>query len=112
MIKPHAFQGMTASIFPSQDGEITVSKQAVLAEYGREVRLALNQLPPDVSKQLLSAYQKPTVELIRILEEAITSREFAIDNAAKEANLDQQWAADKTLRQASDLDLHSQDEWN
>lgn len=55
MASAQPFQSMTASVFPSQSAEIVIAKQPVLADYGREVRSAINQLPPDVSATCLSS---------------------------------------------------------
>lgn len=102
MTSAQDFQSFTASVFPSQDAEIVIGKQPVLADYGRELRSAINQLPPDVTKSLLSTYGEPSPELITSIENAVLMREFAIENAAQETNLDQGWLNGANNRQQID----------
>jgi hypothetical protein len=87
------FQPMLSTVLPSQDIEVTLGKQPILAEYGREVRTAISALPPEVSNGLLAEYREPTPQLVASLENAIMSRELAIENAAQGQNLDQEWLA-------------------
>jgi hypothetical protein len=108
------FQPMLSSVLESQDGEITIGKQPILADYGREVRLALNALPPDVSRDLMAEYREPSQELVSAMENAITFRELAIENATQEINLDQEWLSSGAgnNRKISESTLSSDDEWN
>lgn len=112
MATAQQFQGMTASVFPSQSTEIVIAKQPVLADYGREVRSVINQLPPDVARNLLAEYREPQPQLIAQLEEAIIARELAIENAAQEINLDQQWLQGAIARRMDEVGLSADDDWN
>ncbi len=113
MATAQEFKSVGISIFPSQDREIILGKQPVLAEYGAGVREAIRKLPPEVSKGLLAEYGAPSAGLIASLEESIISREFAIDNAAKGVNLDQEWAQGGGLnRRMNEVGLSENDEWN
>lgn len=107
------FQPMLSSVVASQDSEVTIGKQPILADYGREVRLALNALPPDVSRDLMAEFREPTPELVSSMENAITFRELAIENATQENNLDQDWlSSGGTNRKISESALGADDEWN
>jgi hypothetical protein len=106
------FQSMTASVFPSQNEEVVIAKQPVLADYGREVRSAINQLPPEVSRNLLAEYREPQPQLVAQLEEAIITRELAIENAAQGINLDQQWLQGANARRMDEVGISAGDEWN
>lgn len=112
MASAHQFQSVTASVFPSQEAEIVIAKQPVLADYGREVRSALNQLPPEVSRNLLGEYREPQPQIVAQLEEAIMSRELSIENAAQETTLDQQWLQSANARRMDEVALGNDDEWN
>lgn len=112
MASAQQFQSVTASVFPSQSAEFVIAKQPVLADYGREVRSAINQLPPDVSRNLLAEYREPQPQLVAQLEEAIITRELAIENAAQEVNLDQQWLQSANARRMNEVGLSADDDWN
>ncbi|WP_225694466.1 hypothetical protein [Pseudomonas savastanoi] len=112
MIAADEFQSFTASVFPSQDGEIVINKQPVLADYGRELRSAINQLPPEVTRDLLGEYGEPTPALLTSIEDAVTLREFAIENAAKETNLDQGWLNGVAPREIDEPNIGAEDLWN
>lgn len=112
MASANQFQSVTASVFPSQSAEIILSKQPVLADYGHEVRSAINQLPPDVSRNLLAEYREPQPQLVAQLEEAIIARELAIESSAQEANLDQQWLQSTNARRMDEVGLSADDDWN
>lgn len=112
MASAQEFQSVGASIFPSQDAEIVIAKQPVLAEYGREVRSAISQLPPEVSRNLLAEYREPQPQLVAQMEGAIMTRELAIENAAQEVNLDQKWLTGETTRRMDEVGLSSDDDWN
>lgn len=85
------FTSFTASVFPSQAAEVVVAKQPVLADYGRELRSAINQLPPEVTRSLMSEYGSTTPETVYAVEDAILVREFAYERAAQAVGLDQDW---------------------
>ncbi|MEN9194438.1 MULTISPECIES: hypothetical protein [Xanthomonas] len=107
------FQSVGASVFPSQDREVVLNKQPALAEHGREVRSAINQLPPEVSQALLREYGEPSPQMIAQAESAIISRELAIESAAQEANLDKDWAVSGGAnRRMDEVGLSAGDEWN
>lgn len=106
------FKSVVASVFPSQDAEVVIAKQPVLVEYGREVRSAISQLPPEVSRNLLSEYREPQSTLVAQTEEAIMTRELAIENAGQEVNLDQQWLTGANNRRMDEVGLSSDDGWN
>jgi len=112
MASAQQFQSVTASVFPSQSAETVIAKQPVLADYGREVRSAINQLPPEVSRSLLAAYREPQPQLIAQMEAAIINRELAIESAAQEANLDKQWLQGANARRMDEARLSAEDEWN
>ncbi len=107
------FQPMLASVVASQDVEVTLGKQPIMADYGREVRTAINALPPEVSRGLMAEYREPAPQLVAQMEGAIMSRELAIENAAQEQNLDQEWLAGGGKgRKVSESDASADDEWN
>lgn len=107
------FEGMLSSVIQSQDAEIILGKQPIFAEYGREVRAAVNALPPEVSRSLLNEYREPAAQLVSSIEEAIISRELAIENASQEVGLDQQWlAGGGNGRKISESELSAPDSWN
>jgi hypothetical protein len=107
------FEGMLSSVIQSQDAEVILGKQPIFAEYGREVRSAVNALPPEVSRSLLNEYREPAAQLVSSIEEAIISRELAIENATQEAGLDQQWLAGGGAgRKINEADLSAEDSWN
>jgi hypothetical protein len=111
---PHAaqFQGMLSSVLPSQDAEVILGKQPVLADHGREVRAAISAMPPEVSRSLMSEYREPTPQLVSSIEDTILMREHAIDNAEKGIGLDQQWAAgDGPGRKLSEQSIGEKDPW-
>jgi len=112
---PHAqdFQSLTASVLPSQDFEVILRKQAPLAEHGREVRLALTQMPPEVTRELLGDYGSPKAETVAAIEATVITRELSIDNAAQEVNLDKDWLADAGMaRRMDEVGLSADDGWN
>lgn len=112
MTTPGAFESFTATVIPSQEYEVNIAKQPVLLGHGSEVRAILSQLPPDVSKQLLSDYQDPAPKLVASIEEAVISREMAIENAAQEVNLDQEWLNGAQSRKMSERSIGEEDPWN
>lgn len=106
------FQSVGASVFKSQEEEIIIAKQPVLAEYGNEVRSVISKLPPEVSHNLLKEYCEPAPQLLEQLETAIISRELAIENAAQETNLDQKWLQSANARHMDEKGLSADDDWN
>jgi len=112
MIAAQNFQSFTASVFPSQAGEVLVAKQPVLADYGRELRAAINQFPPEVSRSLLSEYGEPSAELITSIEDAVILREFSIERAAQEIDLDQEWLQGAAPRHIDEANIGADDIWN
>lgn len=113
MTSAQDFQSFTASVFPSQESEVVIAKQPVLADYGRELRSAINQLPPEVSRSLLSEYGEPSSALITSIEDAVIMREFAIENSAQESNLDQEWLKGVPAREHIDeQNIGEEDLWN
>jgi len=112
MATPQDFKSMGISMFPSQEREIILGKQPVLAAYGAGVREAVRKLPPEVSRDLLSEYKAPSSALISSLENSIIEREFAIENAEKGINLDQEWAKGGAARRMDEVGLAGEDPWN
>ncbi len=106
------FQSMTASVFQSPNEETIIAKQAVLADYGREVRAAISLLPPDVSKSLLQEYKEPQPQLFAQIEDAIMSRELSIESSGQGANLDEEWLRGANTRRMSEIGLSADDDWN
>jgi hypothetical protein len=107
------FQGLLSSVIPSQDSEVIIGKQPVLSEHSREVRTALNAMPPDVSRGIIAEYSSPAPAMIASMENAIISRELAIENAGQEQNLDQQWLADGGKARGTDENnAGADDPWN
>ena len=107
------FQGMIASVVSSQEAEVILGRQPILADYGREVRATLSAFPPEVSRELMSEYREPASHLVAAMEGAIMSRELAIENAAQEVGLDQEWLAGSgNGRKISEASLSADDEWN
>jgi len=112
MATAQEFNSMGISIFPSQDREIILGKQPVLAEHGVGVREAIRKLPPEVSKELLAEYGSPSPALILSLENSIIEREFAIENAEKGVKLDREWAQGGANRRMDEVGLAGEDTWN
>ncbi|MBC3479062.1 hypothetical protein OGV25_23395 [Pseudomonas sp. P1B16] len=108
------FQSFTASVFPSQAAEIVIDKQPVLADYGRELRSAINQLPPEATRTLLSEYGGATAQVVTSIEDAILLREFAHERAAQQADLSQEWlnAADRHGPGINEAAVAADDTWN
>lgn len=108
------FQSFTASVFPSQAAEIVIAKQPVLADYGQELRSAVNQLPPEASRALLGEYGTASPALVSGIEDAIVQREFAHEHAARQANLSQNWlnAADAHASGIDESLAAADDIWN
>ncbi|MDR6712126.1 hypothetical protein J2W83_001721 [Pseudomonas hunanensis] len=108
------FQSFTASVFPSQTAEIVIEKQSVLADYGRELRNSINQLPPEATRSLLSEYGGTTPQLVTSIENAILLREFAYERATQQADLSQDWlnAADQQRPGIDEAKVAADDQWN
>lgn len=108
------FQSFTASVFPSQAAEIVIAKQPVLAEYGQELRGAVNQLAPEASRALLAEYGVASPTLLSSIEASILQREFAHEHAAQQANLNQNWlnAADAHAAGIDESVAAADDIWN
>lgn len=106
------FKSLGISVFSSQDREIILGKQAVLADHGSSVREAINKLPPEVSKALLAEYGMPGPAVIEGVKDTILLREFAIENAEKGTNLDHEWASGGVQRRMDEVGLSENDSWN
>ncbi|HDS1733921.1 hypothetical protein [Pseudomonas sp. BP8] len=108
------FQSFTASVFPSQSAEVVIAKQPVLADHGRDLRSAINQLPPEASRTLLSEYGAATPALVTTIEDAILLREFAFEHAAQQANLSKDWLSDADAHTSgiNESVAASNDTWN
>ncbi len=110
---PAQFEGMLPSVVQSQDAEVTLGKQPILADYGSEVRSIVNALPPEVSGGLMNAYQAPAPQLMAAMEGAIGARELVVDNATQEIGLDTQWLSNAGPgRQISENVAAAGDDWN
>lgn len=109
-----AFQSFTASVFPSQSTETVIAKQPVLAEYGRELRNAISQLPPEATRSLLGEYGQASPALITSIEGSILDREFAHERAAQQAAVSQDWltAADAHGTGINESAAAADDTWN
>jgi len=108
------FQPFGAAILQSQDSSITVAKQPVLADHGQQLKSAINALPSDLARDVVGGYGEPTPSTLASVEAAILQREFAIEGAANEANLDQGWLKGGTAESAN-LDrsnAYEKDEWD
>lgn len=106
------FRSVGASVFPSQTSEIVITKQAAMTDYAREVRTAMSQLPPDVSRDLLAQYGAPQPDVIQSVQMAIMSRELSVENMQKQVGLDQQWLASENGRRMDEVGLSQEDTWN
>ena len=112
-MNPTQFQPMLSTIVSSQEVEVTLGKQPIMAEYGREVRNALNAFPPEVSRGLMAEYQEPAPAIVAQMEGAILAREHAIENAGQEQTLDQEWlSGGGPGRKIREADAGAEDEWN
>jgi len=112
MVSPQKFQGMIASIFPSQSAEVILEKQPILASYGREIHSIINQLPSETAYSLFAKYSKPTSELITQLEEAFISRELMTDLVIQEVGIDKKWFESVNTLYTNEKDTNDIDEWN
>lgn len=112
MATPADFRSLGLSVFPSQEREIILGKQPVLADHGASVREAINKLPPEVSKALLAEYGPPGPAVIESVKDTILLREFAIENAEKGASLDHEWASGGMQRRMDEIGLSEEDPWN
>jgi hypothetical protein len=107
------FRGMISSVVPSQEAEVILGKQPILAIYGQEVRTALGALPPEISRALTSEYGEPSAGLVQAVEGALIARELAHDGAAQEASLDRDWLANGGGGRAlEEVALSAEDSWN
>jgi len=112
-LEPGQFEGMLSSVIESQDAEVALGKQPVLADYGREVRLALNALPAEASAALTAGYQAPAAPLLEAMAQAIGARGEANDNAAQQRGIDQQWlGTEGGARHINEGALAGGDSWN
>lgn len=108
------FRPVLATVFESTNTEIVINKQPILTEHGREIRAAVNQLPVELNRELMSSYSEPSMALISKIESAIAQKEFAITNES-ENTADQEWLASGKAHARSNIDesnLGSDDEWN
>lgn len=103
------FQGFIGSVLASQDTETYLSKQPVLASYGNAIKSLFSQLPPELSGLLMGAYNQPTPDIIKQIEDAILLREYAIERAENEANLEKGWLE---AANAEGTQIGYDDEWN
>ncbi len=107
------FQGFTASVLPSQDAEVRLRKQAALSAHSNEIRLALTQMPPEVSQELLGEYAPPKLEMVAAIEATVITRELSIENASQEVNLDKEWLSGGGMsRRMDEVGLSEEDGWN
>ncbi len=107
------FQPMLSTVVQSQDSEVNLGRQPVLAEWGREVRTGISALPPEVSRALLAGYQEPDPAFVGQVENAITVRELAIEGAQQEVGIDQDWLAGGGQgRKMNERSLSADDDWN
>jgi hypothetical protein len=107
------FEGMLSSVVQSQDAEVTLGKQPVMAEYGREVRAIVSALPPEVSQGLMNDYKEPEPQVMASMEGAIMSRELAVENVTQEVGLDKEWLSNAGAgRQISENQMGASDDWN
>lgn len=112
-VTPDKFEGMLSSVVESQASEVTLGKQPVMAEYGREVRSIVNALPPEVSQGLMSGYAMVDPSLMTAMEGAIMARELVVDNASQEKGLDKEWLSNAGAgRDISENDAAAGDAWN
>lgn len=114
MPTPQDFQSFTASVFPSPAAEVVIAKQPVLADYGREVRNAISQLPPEATRSLLGEYGLASPTLLSSIEGAILQREFAHERATREADVSRDWlnAADLHTAGIDESVASADDTWN
>ena len=104
---------MLSSVIVSQQADVTLGKQPVLADHGRLVRAAISALPPEVSRALLGDYQAAAPALIAALGNAIQSRELSIDNASQHVNLDHAWlSGDGRGRTVDEVTVGAADNWS
>lgn len=107
------FVSVISSVVPSQEVEVIVGKQPILAVYGQEVRAALGALPPEVSRALTGEYREPSAALLQAVEGALIARELAHEGAAREADLDREWlASGGSGRSLEEGALGADDSWN
>lgn len=112
MLQATDFKPVTASIFPSQTAEITLGKQHILGEHGAQVRAAISQLPPEVTRLIMGPYAEPRLSLFSATEAAIIQRELAVENAAQEVNLDKKWLSGAAPRSMNENSVGAEDDWN
>ena len=105
------FQGMIASIIPSQTIEVLLGKQPALSDYGHELRQALNALPREVSLSLVSDLSLPVIQLLKELESAIIARELAVDGAGRQTP-SQSRRPDASVHRVDDQRFSAIDDWN
>jgi len=112
MLAAEQFQGVMSTIFTSPDAEVIFRKQQVLGDHALQTRFAINQFAPEVSHGLLQTYGETPTPLLALMENGITSREFAIDNINQGADLDQQWMQNANNRRMDEVGLSADDDWN
>ncbi len=104
---------MLSSVVQSQDAEVTIAKQPIMAEIGREVRAIVNAMPAEVSSGLMTAYVEPAAHVMTAMEVAISAREMVVDNASQEKGIDSQWLSNAGPgREISESVAAAGDEWN
>jgi hypothetical protein len=107
------FEPMLSTVVASQNAEVTLGKQPIMAEYGREVRNVISALPPELSRGMMAEYKEPAPQLLAQIEGSIMSRELAIENAAQEKTIDQEWLSGAGAgRKIDESNLGGKDAWN
>ncbi len=106
------FEPMLSTVVASQSTEVTLGRQPIMAEYGGEVRKAINALPTELSRGLMAEYKEPAPQLLAELEGSIMSRELAIENAAQEKTIDQEWLSGAGAgRKIDESNIGEKDAW-
>jgi hypothetical protein len=110
---PDQVQGFIATIYESPEVEpLQISREPILADFAREVRLALNQFPPEITRELLATYGRPSPELIERMADVVAAREQVMENIAQGTNLDSQWLRGENGRGMDERNIGADDDWN
>jgi hypothetical protein len=101
------------STSPELVEQVFMGKQSALSDQSRDIRAAMNMMPPEVSKGIINAYELPKPALIVQIEQTIVSRELSIDNVNQGVTLDKEWASGAGQSRSIDEEvIGEKDNWN
>lgn len=110
MMSASAFRPMGASIFESPQREVIVGKQAIMANYGHEVRGLLAQFDSELTKNMVSAYQEIEQDVLAQVEATMIERELNVK--VDENALDADYFNAGNKERFNQVGLSDKDDWD